>query len=152
MGQYNGLDWAWYWCIGSSRKLGKGSNEMMAELLRILIPVLLLGFSKALFDYHQIGKGLGINHTVEWCIWASFFVLIDWLFELNLWVLPLQACLSWLWFDAVLNRLRGIHIFKVGETWVGDIWLRKLPSHEISTLILKTVLIIITALLYHYAK
>ena len=121
---------------------------MIVEILKIIIPVLLLGSTKAFFDVHEITKGSGIKHFLEWIVWAAAFVVVDWLFELNMWVLPLQAALSWLWFDALLNSLRGLHIFKVGETWIGDLWLRKLPNHEFSALLLKVMLIAATLFLY----
>lgn len=121
---------------------------MIVDILKILIPVLVFGTIKAIWNFHQIGKGLGVRHFWEWIVWAGLFVVTDWLFELSLWVLPLQSALSFFYFEALLNNLRGLHLFKIGETFWLDKLLHKLPNHEVTVLILKIILIILTAWLY----
>jgi hypothetical protein len=124
----------------------------MIELVKILAPVLVLGLVKALFDFHKIRKGLGVNHLIEWLIWAVLFIAIDWLFELSMWALPLQSFLSWLYFDMLLNEMRGRHLFYVGSTaWI-DVQLRRLPFHEVSAFVLKLLLISASVILYNYGK
>ncbi|MES2731736.1 MAG: hypothetical protein V4714_08310 [Bacteroidota bacterium] len=125
---------------------------MIVEIVKIVIPVLVFGSAKAIWNYHQIGKGLGVQHFWEWIIWALLFIATDWLFELKWAALPLQSSLSFVYFEMLLNSLRGLHLFKVGETFWLDKLLRKLPNHEVSVLTLKIILTIITALLYTYAK
>lgn len=124
----------------------------MSEALRIIIPVLLTCFIKAQYDYHEIGKGKWIKHGLEWGIWAVAVVVVDWLIGLKWIVLPLQALLCWLVFDAYLNYLRGLHLFKVGETFWLDRFFQRFKNGELIMLLSKIIMIGLTLTLYIYAK
>lgn len=120
----------------------------MTELIKILVPVLIFATAKARIDYEIIRSGNPINHGIEWVVWAVLTVVTDWLFELNFLVLPLQSTLSALYFDMALNAMRGRKLLYVGFTAWTDRMFQKLPNPPVSALILKIVLIILTAWMY----
>lgn len=121
----------------------------MSEFLQMMIPVILLCSVKAVYDYHIISKGLPIPHFVEWLAWACAFLIIDWLFGIRLLrVLPLQAALSWILFDLLLNKLRGLSWNYVGKTAGLDRIFGLFANSEMIMLITKGVVLIATTIFY----
>ncbi len=125
---------------------------MILDLLKILIPVLVFSELKALLDYHEIRKEIGVEHALEWFVLAGLTTVVDLVFQLSLLALPLQGCLIWLYFDIRLNQRRGKSLLYIGKTATIDRLLQKLPNAELSALVLKNVLIVLTTLFYLYVS